>query len=67
MQRLNLKPCSLRDLITDETFTRADIVTLQDPMDLDKFNMTTFHHLNHSLTVDEEGTGEGGEVRGALF
>ena len=41
--------------MTDEPFTKADVVTLQDPTDLTKFNMSSFHHLKNSLTVGEEG------------
>ena len=55
VERLNLKPRNMRDLITDQPFTKADLVTLQDPMDLGKFNMSSFHHLKNSLTVGEEG------------
>lgn len=59
VERLNLKPSNMRDLITDEPFTRADLVTLQDPTDLDKFNMSTFHHIKHSLSAEEEEGQEG--------
>jgi peptidyl-prolyl cis-trans isomerase-like protein 2 len=54
VERLNLKPRNMRDLITDQPFTKADLVTLQDPTDLGKFNMSSFHHLKNSLTVGEE-------------
>ena len=55
VERLNLKPRNMRDLITDVPFTKGDLVTLQDPTDLGKFNMTAFHHLKNSLKVGEEG------------
>ena len=55
MERLNLKPHNMKDLMTEQPFTRADLITLQDPTDLSKFNMTSFHHLKNSLTVGEEG------------
>ena len=55
VEQLNLKAHNMRDLMTDEPFVRDDLVTLQDPTDLNKFNMTTFHHLKNSLTVGEEG------------
>ena len=55
VERLNLKPRNMKDLITDQPFTRADLVTLQDPTDLSKFNMSSFHHLRHSLKLGEEG------------
>ena len=40
-----------RDLLTDEPFKRKDLIVLQDPTDLDKHNMTKFHHLKHNLKV----------------
>ena len=59
VERLNLKPSNMRDLVTDEPFTRADLVTLQDPTDLEKFNMSTFHHIKHKLSAEEEEGQEG--------
>ena len=58
VERLNLKPRNMRDLVTDEPFTRTDLVTLQDPTNLGKFDMTSFHHLQNSLRVGEEGMRE---------
>lgn len=62
VERLNLKPQNMRDLVTDEPFTRADLVTLQDPTNLGKFDMTSFHHLKNSLRVGEEGMCGGMEL-----
>ncbi|POY75263.1 putative Peptidylprolyl isomerase [Rhodotorula taiwanensis] len=36
VDRLNLKPNNLHDLLTDEPFTRKDVIMLQDPLNLDK-------------------------------
>jgi peptidyl-prolyl cis-trans isomerase-like protein 2 len=58
VERLNIKPKNFKDLVTDEPFKRTDIITLQDPTQLDKFNMGTFHHLKHNLKVDEDETAE---------
>ncbi len=55
MERLNLRSRHLVDLLTDEPFTRGDIITIQDPTDLQKFDVSQFHHVKNSLTVDEEG------------
>ena len=45
VEQLNLKAKNLRDLVSDEEFTRADLIILQDPMDLDKQNISTFKNL----------------------
>lgn len=55
VERLNIKPNHWKDLLTDEPFTRKDIITLQDPSNLDKFNMQSFFHIKKNLKiVDEE-------------
>lgn len=51
VDQLNIRAKNWKDLLTDEPFTRQDIITLQDPANLDKFNLTRFHHLNHNLKV----------------
>ena len=45
VEQLNLKAKNLRDLVSDEEFTRADLIILQDPMDLDKQNISSFKNL----------------------
>lgn len=53
--KLNLTPKSFRDLLTDEPFTREDIVTIQDPALADtKWAVTEFHYVkkNHKLEED---------------
>ncbi|KAM6339512.1 RING-type E3 ubiquitin-protein ligase PPIL2 isoform 2-T2 [Alca torda] len=57
VEQLNIKPKSYKDLLTDEPFTRQDIVTLQDPTNLDKFNVSNFFHVKNNIKVidpDEE-------------
>ncbi|XP_046326965.2 RING-type E3 ubiquitin-protein ligase PPIL2-like [Haliotis rufescens] len=54
VERLNLKVTNLRDLLTDESFTRRDILTIQDPTNLDKFNMSDFYHIKNNLKVPDE-------------
>lgn len=51
VDQLNLRAKSYKDLLTDEPFTKQDIITLQDPGDLEKFNLSRFHHLKHNLKV----------------
>uniref|UniRef100_A0A8C9FAE4 RING-type E3 ubiquitin-protein ligase PPIL2 n=1 Tax=Pavo cristatus TaxID=9049 RepID=A0A8C9FAE4_PAVCR len=57
VEQLNIKPKCYKDLLTDEPFTRQDIVTLQDPTNLDKFNVSNFFHVKNNIKVvdpDEE-------------
>ncbi|XP_013411955.2 peptidyl-prolyl cis-trans isomerase-like 2 [Lingula anatina] len=54
VERLNLKTGHLKDLINDEPFTRADIITIQDPTNLDKFNLANFYHLKNNVKVEDE-------------
>ncbi|KAK9728920.1 cyclophilin peptidyl-prolyl cis-trans isomerase Cyp8 [Basidiobolus ranarum] len=51
VERLNIKAKYWQDLLTDEPFTRKDIVTLQDPHNVEGRNLTTFHHLKNDLKV----------------
>uniref|UniRef100_A0A672ZXK6 RING-type E3 ubiquitin transferase n=1 Tax=Sphaeramia orbicularis TaxID=375764 RepID=A0A672ZXK6_9TELE len=57
VEQLNIKTKSFKDLLTDEPFTRKDIITLQDPTNLDKFNVSNFFHVKNNMKVldpDEE-------------
>lgn len=58
VQQLNLKTKSLRDLVTDAPFVKADILTLQDPHDPDKRRMQDMYHVKHHLTLKTEATGD---------
>ena len=52
VEQLNLKAKSLRDLVSDEEFTRADLIIIQDPSDPEKQNISNFKNLQE----DEEQT-----------
>jgi peptidyl-prolyl cis-trans isomerase-like 2 len=54
VEQLNLKAKNLRDLVSDEEFTKGDLIILQDPMDLDRQNISAFKNLQ-----DEEKSTEG--------
>ncbi|XP_006894666.1 PREDICTED: peptidyl-prolyl cis-trans isomerase-like 2-like [Elephantulus edwardii] len=57
VEQLNIKAKNFRDLLTDEPFSRQDIITLQDPTNLDKFNVSNFYHVKNNMKVtdpDEE-------------
>ncbi|CAH1802314.1 unnamed protein product [Owenia fusiformis] len=54
VDRLNYKTKNFRDLLTDEAFTKADVITIQDPTNLDKFNLANFYHVKNNLKVPDE-------------
>uniref|UniRef100_A0A8C1I8P1 RING-type E3 ubiquitin-protein ligase PPIL2 n=1 Tax=Cyprinus carpio TaxID=7962 RepID=A0A8C1I8P1_CYPCA len=51
VEQLNIKTKSYKDLLTDEPFTRQDLITLQDPTNLDKFNVSDFFHVKNNMKV----------------
>ena len=53
IERLNIKPAFWKDLITNEPFVRKDLITIQDPDNLDKFNFASFYHLRKNLKLDD--------------
>ncbi|VDN03774.1 unnamed protein product, partial [Thelazia callipaeda] len=54
IEELNLKPGHLKDLLTDEPFQRKDIIVLQDPNHLEKFNIEQFYHVKLDLKTKSE-------------
>lgn len=51
-EQLNVKANHFKDLISDEPFTRADIVIIQDPSKAqEKWNVGQFHHVKHKLML----------------
>ena len=61
VEELNLKTKNFKDLLNDEPFTRADIIILQDPRNMTKFNLSNYHHIKFSLkaTDEDEGSSKG--------
>ena len=47
---MNIKPKNFRDLLSDEPFEKSDIITLQDPKSLNKFNISNFFYIKHDLS-----------------
>ena len=45
VDRLNIKTKSWKDLVSDEAFTRQDMITLQDPRNLELRNLSDFKYL----------------------
>ncbi|KAF9574519.1 Peptidyl-prolyl cis-trans isomerase cyp8 [Mortierella alpina] len=55
VERLNIKAKFWKDLMTDEAFTRKDIIVIQDPHNLQNRNLAEFHYVKNELAaVDEE-------------
>ncbi|CAH2074542.1 unnamed protein product, partial [Iphiclides podalirius] len=54
VEQLNIKTKNWKDLIDDTPFTRSDIITIQDPNNLNKFNISNFHHIKNNLRVETE-------------
>jgi len=55
VEQLNIKAKNMRDLVSDEEFTRADLIILQDPNDLEKQNMAEFKNIKDK---EEEESGK---------
>ena len=54
LAQMNLKPRNWKELLTDEVITREDMITLQDPSHLEKFNIANFHHVKHDQQIEDE-------------
>jgi len=55
VEQLNIKTGNWKDLMNDQPFTRKDIITIQDPNNAMKFNLSTFHHIKNNIRVEDEG------------
>lgn len=58
VEQLNMKTSHFCDLINDKPFTKKDIIEIQNPLHLDKFNITDFHYVKNNLSLkkDEDDT-----------
>jgi peptidyl-prolyl cis-trans isomerase-like 2 len=45
VERLNFKPKMWKDLVSDEEFSRKDVITLQDPQNLESRNLSSFQYI----------------------
>ncbi|KAI5287798.1 Peptidyl-prolyl cis-trans isomerase cyp8, partial [Ascosphaera atra] len=64
VEKLNVKPKMWRDLVSDAEFGRKDLITLQDPLNVEGRDLSGFKHLQDGKGVPRE---EGGEINaGAL-
>ncbi|XP_066997880.1 RING-type E3 ubiquitin-protein ligase PPIL2 [Anabrus simplex] len=54
VEQLNIKAKYWKDLLNDEPFERKELITIQDPVNLEKFNLSTFHHIKNNIRVEDE-------------
>ncbi|XP_039117710.1 peptidyl-prolyl cis-trans isomerase CYP65 [Dioscorea cayenensis subsp. rotundata] len=54
IKELNLKTKNWRELLTDEPFTKDDLITIQNPNALDAKVLLDFDHVKNSLKLDDE-------------
>lgn len=54
IERLNIKAKNWRDLVSDEEFSRKDIITLQDPQNIESRDFGRFKHIKDGETTVPE-------------
>lgn len=54
IEQLNIKTKNWKDLITDQPFTRKDLITIQDPSRLEKFDISKFYYIQNKLRVETD-------------
>ncbi|GAA5879833.1 hypothetical protein JCM16303_004199 [Sporobolomyces ruberrimus] len=54
IDRLNAKPGNWNDLMTDEPFVRKDIITLQDPLNVQAKDLSKFDYVRRNLEVKND-------------
>lgn len=51
VERLNIKAKMWRDLVNDQEFGRKDIITLQDPQNIQSRNLSSFKYLQEGIST----------------
>lgn len=54
IEQLNIKTKNWKDLISDQPFTRKDLITIQDPSRIEKFDISQFYFIKNKLRVETE-------------
>lgn len=54
VEQLNLKANHLFDLLNDKSFTKKDIIEIQNPLNLEKFNITDYYYIKNNLTMKND-------------
>lgn len=55
VQKLNYAAKNMFDLLTNDPFTKKDVITIQDPHNLEGRNLNQFFYVTHNLKVDSNG------------
>ncbi|XP_055387385.1 RING-type E3 ubiquitin-protein ligase PPIL2 [Condylostylus longicornis] len=64
IEQLNIKTKNWKDLVDDTPFQRKNLITIQDPNNLEKFDITKFYHIKKNLKVlTEEEIKEKGDPK----
>jgi peptidyl-prolyl cis-trans isomerase-like protein 2 len=59
VDRLNIKAKNWHDLVSNDGFGRADIITLQDPQNVHSRNLSTFKHLEEASSRSDDDSSPG--------
>ena len=51
VEKLNIKAKMWRDLVSDEAFTRKDMIVLQDPQNVESRNLSSFKYLKDGIST----------------
>ncbi|TQD92882.1 hypothetical protein C1H46_021515 [Malus baccata] len=54
VKELNIKTKNWKELLTDEPFSKEDLITIQNPNALDSKVLVEFDHVKNSLKIDDE-------------
>lgn len=54
IKELNIKTKNWKELLTDEPFSREDLITIQNPNALDSKVLVDFDHVKKNLKIDDE-------------
>lgn len=54
VERLNIKAKNWKDLVSDESFSRKEIITLQDPQNIEARDFSSFKHIKDGETLVPE-------------
>lgn len=53
VDRLNIKERNWKDLVSDQEFGRKDIITLQDPQNVESRNLSSFKHIKDGVSTSD--------------
>lgn len=62
VERLNIKAKNWQDLVSDDAFTRKDIITLQDPQNVESRNLSAFKYLKDGEKAGAQSSDHVGNI-----